>query len=134
MLVIDASIAAAWIYDDEQSTVADRAMEQLTEQEGIAPVLWQYEIRNLLLMGVRRGRIDAHGMHQRLQALETLPIAIDHEAGLPQALALAEKYRLSFYDALYLELTDRCGGVLATLDKKLATAAREERLPCIGAG
>jgi predicted nucleic acid-binding protein len=44
----------------------------------------------------------------------------------PAILALAEKHRLTAYDAAYLELALRTGLQLATLDGDLRKAAREE--------
>ena len=40
--------------------------------------------------------------------------------------AFARKHRLTFYDAAYLELAQRHDIALATLDEKLASAARNE--------
>ena len=47
------------------------------------------------------------------------------------ALTLAERHRLSFYDAVYLELAKRFGAPVATLDKALARAAAAEGLPLV---
>ena len=46
--------------------------------------------------------------------------------GLPESLImpLARAHRLSVYDSLYLELAERRGLALATLDAELATAAK----------
>lgn len=43
-----------------------------------------------------------------------------------QTLALAQKHRLTLYDACYLELAAQIGAKLATLDARLAAAARLE--------
>ena len=48
-------------------------------------------------------------------------------------LDLAQRHRLSFYDAAYLELAQREGISLATLDQALARAATAEGVPLIGA-
>ncbi len=42
------------------------------------------------------------------------------------SLCLARRHRLSGYDAAYLETALRRGAKLATLDRKLATAAARE--------
>ena len=47
--------------------------------------------------------------------------------------ALATRYRLTFYDAAYLELAQRERIALATLDRPLARAAAAEGVPLIGA-
>ena len=128
MIVIDASIAAVWLYDDESEILADVALDILSSEGAFAPLLWRYEIRNLLLMGVRRRRIDQDMAEERLKAVETLPVVIDQEANLNIALQFAHTYELSFYDALYLELADRLNAKLVTLDKALLGAAQAENI------
>ena len=48
-------------------------------------------------------------------------------------LALARTHRLTVYDAAYLELALRVDAPLATLDRKLAAAARAAGVPLVGA-
>jgi predicted nucleic acid-binding protein len=45
---------------------------------------------------------------------------------------LARRHGLTVYDASYLELAQRHGVALATLDAALAEAAQRESLPLIG--
>jgi prevent-host-death family protein len=47
------------------------------------------------------------------------------------SLRLARKHSLTFYDAAYLELAVRRNAPLATLDTRLATAARSESVSVI---
>jgi predicted nucleic acid-binding protein len=59
--------------------------------------------------------------------LKSLPITIEppSTAVRPEILALAERYRLTTYDAGYLELALRFGWPLATLDQELRRAAKQ---------
>jgi len=50
------------------------------------------------------------------------------ERAFGQVLALAERYQLTTYDASYLELAQRRGLPLATVDKNLAQAASAVRV------
>ena len=45
---------------------------------------------------------------------------------------LAERHRLTLYDAAYLELALRRGLPLATLDRELRAAARGEKVKVLG--
>lgn len=45
---------------------------------------------------------------------------------------LAERHRLTLYDAAYLELAQRRGLPLATLDRELRTAAGAEKVTLLG--
>ena len=58
--------------------------------------------------------------------MESLLIAADDSPDLDAAMTLARAYGLSFYDALYLELTLRRGAVLVSLDAALLRAAQRE--------
>ena len=70
---------------------------------------------------------EPHQLEQFLADLKALPVEID-TAGVPRVHAsippVARKYQLSAYDASYLELALVEGLPLATLDKRLRTAAR----------
>ena len=104
------------------------ALVRLEDDEALVPHLWHLELRNGLLVAVRRGRFIAGGPAERLNALHDLPIRTDMEPDMDIAFALAEKHGLSFYDAIYLELAKRHTAPLATLDKALARAAADEGL------
>jgi len=63
----------------------------------------------------------------RLTKLSSLPIIITEEISIlstPLLLSLARAHQLSSYDACYLDLALKRGLPLATLDKKLAHAAK----------
>jgi predicted nucleic acid-binding protein len=49
-----------------------------------------------------------------------------------ELLRLARAHRLSVYDAAYLELASRTRAKLATLDKALVLAARQESVALLG--
>ena len=127
-IVLDASITADWLLADEFDPRATAALAWLRRDGAIVPPLWHYEVRNALLTAERRKRVSATGAKERLESLRALPILTDQEARLPEAFDLARGHRLSFYDALYLELATRLGAPLATLDTALGRAALAEGL------
>ena len=128
-LVVDASVAVAWLFDDEAEPRADSVLEHLEEDGALVPQLWHLETRNSLLIAERRGRLSAGGVKERLDALKGLPIRTDEEPDLQSAFDLARAHELSFYDALYLELAKRESAELATLDGALSRAAVAEGVP-----
>lgn len=125
-VVVDASVAASWLFDDEDDPRAERALDALAARPGVVPALWQLEMRNILLVAWRRGRLDREGMAARVAALGDLPLEGDEAPDLDRALALAEARGLSVYDAVYLELALRRGAALASLDARLLAAAAAE--------
>lgn len=122
-LVIDASIAAAWLFSDETEPQAEAVLARLAEDSAHVPQLWHLEIRNVLLVAERRGRVSVEQATTFLDALRELPIRTDTTPDLAVAFALARAHGLSFYAALYLELAQRRDGEIATLDSALARAA-----------
>jgi len=90
-------------------------------------------VRNTLLVNERRGRLTEADVAAFLRGLSRLGVTLDRTPDEAALLALARRHRLTVYDASYLELTQREGIPLATLDSELANAARAEKLPLIGA-
>lgn len=125
-LVLDSSMALAWLFEDENSEQATHVLHKVTEMGAIVPSLWRLEVANALLMAVRRGRIDAAFRDASLADLGALSIVIDtdtdHQAW-STTLHLADSYKLTLYDAAYLELAQRLALPLATLDQAMANAA-----------
>ena len=129
-LVLDASIAANWHFH-EGSVAADAILESLAQETARVTAIWWFEIRNVVVLGERVGRATQEQTREFLELLSQLPIALD---GLPdeqRVFDLAREHRLTFYDASYLELAQREGIGLATLDKELVKAARLEGVPLI---
>lgn len=132
--VLDASIAACWAFEDEDHPPAAMALARIRTDEAWVPSLWWFEVRNTLLVNERRGRLTEADTAVFLRGLSRLAVSVDRAPGEADVLALARRHRLTVYDAAYLELAQREGLPLATLDSELASAARAEKLPLIGKG
>ncbi len=130
--VVDASVAACWAFRDEDHPVADAALERLRTDEAAAPALWWFEVRNILVVSERRKRVAEADSAAFLRDLARLPVALDRAPQEGEVLRLARTHRLSLYDAAYLELAQRTGIALATLDTDLIRAARAESVARIG--
>lgn len=131
VLVLDASVAVAWLLGEQDSSTAEPVLLRLESDEALVPQLWHLEVRNSLLVASRRGRLSPDTPAERLDALRNLPIHTDSGPDLSLAFVLAQKHNLSFYDAVYLELAKRHSAPIATLDKALARAAGIEGLPVL---
>jgi predicted nucleic acid-binding protein len=133
-LVVDASVALAWCFEDEASPATDAVLDQVKDEGAIVPSLWHLELGNVLRSAERRGRTIQGGVVARLALMAQLPITIDAEtAGRAwrEILALARAERLTAYDAAYLELAVRRGLPLATKDEALLGAARRVGVPVL---
>lgn len=132
--MLDASVAVSWCFHDEEDSRADAALKLLhAGANPISPLHWWFEIRNVIMLGVRRKRVAQDETLAFFLRLEDTPIEL---ADLPKAeavFAIATRHGLTFYDAAYLELAMREDIALATLDRALARAATVEGVPLIGA-
>lgn len=125
--VLDNSIALAWCFEDEQTGPVMNLLDRVTETGAFAPSIWPLEALNGLLVVERRRRIQAGLRHRYADFLRNLPIRVDTETAdkaWTATVELAERHRLSLYDASYLELALRLDLPLATLDKDLDKAAK----------
>jgi predicted nucleic acid-binding protein len=125
-LVIDASVALAWSFADEDSPYANSIRESLTHDSVIVPAIWPLEVANGLLQSERRGRSTQADSALIQASLGSLPIAVDQpvpDQYSAATLDIARSYNLTVYDAAYLELAMREGLPLASLDSDLRAAA-----------
>lgn len=130
MIVVDASLTAAWFLADEMSPAAGRALEHLADsQKMLVPALWLWEMTNILLTAERRKRISSRAAQEALEEIKALPLRVAPPPAvfaLPDLQRIAKTRRLSAYDAEYLRLAGEHGAPLATLDRSLIRAARAE--------
>jgi predicted nucleic acid-binding protein len=129
--VLDASITASWFFPDENFSESAQAWERSATDDVLVPQHWWFEVRNAMLTGERRGRISTQLVSNALENLSRIPIIAVSRPEESAVFALARQHRLTFYDAVYLELARREGIALATLDLELAAAARAEGIALI---
>lgn len=130
MLVVDASAMLALLLSEDAARDLADVETGLVTGQAHAPDLLSHEITNSLIMASRRGRIGDGQLLAALRAFSALPLQWDRADSFQQRTAivvLAERYRLSAYDAAYLELATRLGVPLASLDQRLRAA-------CVTAG
>lgn len=126
MIVIDASLAAAWLLHETDAVPTDELLTVLTTEPIIVPAHWPTELGNALRKAVRAGRLPASEaalLIDRLSLLDiaTMPPIPMKEIGMLVDFALEQ--RLSVYDAGYLHLAAARRLPLATLDRDMRAAA-----------
>jgi predicted nucleic acid-binding protein len=127
-IVIDASMALAWVFPDERDDDAVAAGRCVARERAVVPALWRWEVQNVLRNAEKRGRLGIRQLDDVLDSLRALRILVDApeaEAGFGAELQLARRFSLSVYDAAYLELAVRRALLLATKDEALASAASQ---------
>jgi predicted nucleic acid-binding protein len=109
-VVLDSSATLAWIHGDERTVAIEARFERIVEEGAIVPGIWHLEIANSLTVAVRRNRITAEFRDAVLADLTQIGIATDPDTNKnawSATLRLADVYKLTLYDAAYLELAQR---------------------------
>ncbi|HEY1685706.1 MAG TPA: type II toxin-antitoxin system VapC family toxin [Tepidisphaeraceae bacterium] len=134
-LVIDSSLAVSWCVIDENLNSANSVLDEINAGSvAICPSLWVWEVNNALLLAERRGRLTTEERHRQLFLFQNLPIEIDHAAQQHvwnDVGSIAERFRLTVYDAAYLEMAIRHQLPLGTLDQELRKAADLSGMECV---
>ena len=127
--VLDASVALLWLAPQTNPTGLDYAAEILTalkDSQAVVPSLLALEIANVVAKLESKGVVTEADSQRYVAVLGRLNLSVDQATAthaLGDTLNLARRYKLSAYDAAYLELSLRTGMPLATLDAGLAKAA-----------
>ncbi len=93
------------------------------------------EVLNTLIQAKLRGRVQEADIQAFLLELASFDIQVEphaRDAVYNEIRILAEKHRLTAYDAAYLELAKRVDLPLATLDSALIRAAKGEDVKVVG--
>ena len=126
--VLDASIALAWFVDHPVAPYAARIRQALANGDrATVPALWRVEVPNGLVVAERRGILSAADATLAVEKLELLLSqsidSVQEPVSLGRVLSSARQYRLTAYDACYLDLSREQRLPLATLDRRLREAA-----------
>jgi predicted nucleic acid-binding protein len=126
--VLDNTVTMAWCFTDEATDFTETLLNRLSDltDTALVPALWLYEVVNVVELAVRKGRITKDKAFDFLESLAELPIEVEDLSRTEvfvSVRALAERHRLTGYDAAYLELAVRYRLPLAALDADLNKAA-----------
>jgi predicted nucleic acid-binding protein len=132
--IADTSITLAWCFADESTESSRNVLAGLQSSYAVVPSLWPFEVANALTSAERRGRISPSEITGFLQFLNQMPIHVERRESLwlwQAILPITRQFRLSAYDAAYLDLAKRESLPLGTLDANLRAAALALQIPVI---
>ena len=134
--VLDASVALRWFLDKSVTPYAVHVKQFLLDGRlAVVPALWHLEMANALAVAERRRVLESAELERALRDIEgLLRNVIDTDPShfsLRETCKLARSFRLSAYDACYLNLALRDGLPLATLDDDLRRAARSANVQIV---
>ncbi|GIH69267.1 type II toxin-antitoxin system VapC family toxin [Sphaerimonospora thailandensis] len=129
-LVIDASVALAWCFEDEATPETEAVLDLVGKETAVVPPIWELEMANVLLGAEKRGRLSEFQTARFVSLLGQLPIMVDSApSDIKAVIATGRRHGLTSYDATYLLLAEREGLELATLDAALVAAAETAGVP-----
>jgi predicted nucleic acid-binding protein len=134
VLVLDASVTVSWCFPDRRTDFTTGVLREIATGFAVVPGLWALEVGNALAVSERKGYLKSAQLGAFLRDLDDLPKQVEHhtpDQALGRTLALAREYGLSTYDACYLELAERMGLPLATLDADLRKTAKKARIALV---
>ena len=129
--VLDNSVTMRWFFGDgkpQELAYASKVLDAMKQDNVRVPVTWGLEVANVLARAEAKGLVTEARSDAFLEMLEGVDIDVDSATfghALSDTLHLARRYKLSSYDASYLELALRLGMPLATLDEDLQKAAKK---------
>ena len=129
-LVLDNSVVMRWLLkdgSDERLAYADKVLGLLMQDDAqaLVPGVWPLEVANVIVKAQAKGLVSEARATAFIGLLDDMGISVDArtaERALKDMLQLARRFKLSSYDASYLELALREGLPLATLDADLQSA------------
>jgi predicted nucleic acid-binding protein len=129
--VLDNSVTMRWFLGDgkpPELAYAGRVLDAMKRTNAVVPVTWALEVANVIAKAEARAFVTEARSETFLEMLKDVDIEVDTSTfahALSGTLQLARRYKLSAYDASYLELSLRLGIPLATLDEDLQKAAKK---------
>jgi predicted nucleic acid-binding protein len=136
--VLDASVALLWLVPESNPAGVDYAsatLKALKESQAVVPSLLALEVANVIAKIESKGVVTEADSQRFIALFGRLNLVTDQATAahaLGDTLNLARRYKLSSYDAAYLELALRTGLPLATLDADLVKAATTAGVPIFG--
>jgi len=129
--VLDASVTLSWLLrdaDPRDEAYPLAILHALRDPDTVAmvPSTWGLEVANVIARSEAKELVTAAQSGSFIALLDGISLEVDADTFthvLSDTLQLSRRYRLSSYDASYLELALRSGGPIATLDDDLRRAA-----------
>jgi predicted nucleic acid-binding protein len=132
-VVIDASAALAWVLSSQATVSATAFLESRAAPRLVAPSVFSWEIRNVLLSLGRRGLLATTDYAAALRALDELQISIGpalNEEEVRELAVVAQGLGLSLFDTAYFVMAIEGSMGLASRDGGLLQVAAANGIEC----
>lgn len=120
MIVVDTNLIVYLLIASERSSQAEQALQR--DPEWAAPLLWRSEMRNVLAVQMRTGRMSLRHAQAAMARAEELMSGREFTASSEAVLRLAEESGCSAYDCEFVALARDLGAILVTVDRQVLAA------------
>lgn len=121
--ILDCSFASAFFLPDESTPAIDNFFRKEKKKNNFfVPALWWYELSNVLLVSIKRKRLQYSDAIRIFSLFEEFDIKTENNINDNISRSIFElscQHKVSAYDAAYLELAVRKNASLASLDNDL---------------
>jgi predicted nucleic acid-binding protein len=134
LIVVDASLFAAWLLNEPSHGPEDAVWDILTAETLFVPDHWPNEIANALRRAVRTKRITIGEVEVIAERVRLFEIAFAEPTPIHKIGTLATDaldHGLSAYDMTYVNLARGHGLPLATVDASMRRAAAALNIPLL---
>ena len=113
--VLDNSVTMRWFFGDgkpQELAYAGKILDAMKKTSAHVPAIWGLEVANVIARAEAKGLVTEARSEAFLEMLEGVDIEVDTATSahaLSGTLQLARRYKLSAYDATYLELAYEAG-------------------------
>ena len=117
MIVVDSNIIGYLYLNSERSKQAEQAWRK--DPQWAAPLLWRSELRNVLVLYVRKQLLSSETAREIMEEAINLMIGHEYEVISSRVLNLAVTSPCSAYDCEFVGLAQDLGVPLVTVDKQV---------------
>ncbi|MGH9949230.1 MAG: type II toxin-antitoxin system VapC family toxin [Pyrinomonadaceae bacterium] len=120
MIVVDTNVIAYLLIDGDRTQLAEQVRK--SDSEWVAPILWRSEMRNLLMLYVRRGVTLFGDAKLIMTKAESQLSGNEYDISSLGVIELAYKSGCTAYDCEFVAVAEQLGVNLVTSDKKILAA------------
>jgi predicted nucleic acid-binding protein len=117
MIVVDTNVIGYLFLSSERSILAERALKK--DSEWAAPIIWRSELRNVLVLYMRKNIISLEHAQSIMTGALELMRGREYEVSSYEVLRLASQSKCSAYDCEFIAAANDLKVPLITVDKQL---------------
>jgi predicted nucleic acid-binding protein len=134
LIVVDASLFAAWLLNESRHGPEDDVWDLLSAKTIFVPHHWPNEIANAMRKAVRTKRLSPEEIPLIAQRVRTFDIDFAEPTSIDDIADLAREalhHGLSAYDMTYIRVAREHHFPLATVDRAMRSAAQRLQIPIL---